>query len=129
MPQGIEAVTTMALSLALDAASLRQKAFAANIANADTAGFSPLSVNFEAQLKSARRSLQAGGQLDPETLNGVVPTLETAAETSPSGLPVDMSLDVEVARMAQNAGHYETLVKGLTKHFAILSMAVGDGRK
>jgi flagellar basal-body rod protein FlgB len=45
------------------------------------------------------------------------------------GLSPKVLLDLQVARMAQNGVHYQALVAGLTKHFAILSTAVSDGRK
>ena len=100
MTDGIESVTRSALAMALDAASLRQQAIATNIANANAIGYVPQRVSFEDQLADARRGLAQSGRLD-----------------------------AEAADMARNAVHYQALVKGLSRHFAILSMAAGDGRK
>lgn len=128
MSAGIEAVTTAALGLALDAASLRQQAIAANIANSETQGYVPVRVSFEDQLEGARRELQEQGTLDAASLSGVEPRLQRVA---PNGLGYagQMRPDIEVAHLAQNAVQYQVLIKGLSRHFAILSEAVGDGKK
>ncbi|MNL49194.1 hypothetical protein D3C87_1721090 [compost metagenome] len=46
-----------------------------------------------------------------------------------SGQPATVQLDVQAAEMARNAVQYQALLKGLSRHMAILSMAAGDGRK
>ena len=127
MTDGIEAVTRSALSLALDAASLRQQAIATNIANADTAGYVPQHVNFEAQLVDARRSLRESGRVDPLALGSVRPRIEPAGDGG--GPSAKVRLDVQAADMVRNAVHYQALAKGLARHYAILSTAVSDGRK
>ncbi|WP_459569029.1 flagellar basal body rod protein FlgB [Cupriavidus sp. 8B] len=127
MTEGIEAITTTALGLALDAASLRQQATAANIANAGTAGYVPLRVSFEAQMMDAQRTLESRGRLDTGSLGAMQARLEPALDMA--GLPTKVMLDVEVANLAQNAVQYQALAKGLSKHYAILSAAVSDGKK
>lgn len=127
MTQGLESITTTALGLALDAASLRQQAIAANIANANTSGYVPLRVSFEAQLDEARRTLRDRGSMDPFALAGVKARLEPVPGTG--GQPAAVKLDSEVASMAQNAVHYQALARGLSRHLAILSTAASDGRK
>lgn len=52
----IDPVTLAALGAALDAASLRQQAGAANIANINTAGYSPTRVKFEELMLGRRRA-------------------------------------------------------------------------
>lgn len=127
MTDGIEAVTRAALSLALDAAGLRQQAMATNIAHASATGYAPRRVSFEAQLAGARRSLQESGMVDPSTLVDVRPRIETGPNGH--GVRSRVELDVEAAAMARNAVHYQALAKGLSSHYAILSMAAGDGRR
>lgn len=129
MTDGIESVTTAALGLALDAASLRQQVIAANIANANVAGYVPMTVTFEAQMEDARRDMAGRGVLDKASLAGIAPRIEPATDTGPMGLTPQVMLDVEVSRMAQNAVQYQALARGLSKHYAILSAAVNDGRK
>ncbi|MCJ0764546.1 flagellar basal body rod protein FlgB [Variovorax terrae] len=127
MTEGMEAITVSSLALALDAASLRHQAIAVNIANANTPGHVPLRVNFEAQLEEARRSLGASGRLDANSLAQVRPTIEPAFGAI--GQLQGVQLDVEITAMAQNAMQYQALAKGLSRHYAILSMAVSDGKK
>lgn len=125
MIDGIEAVTTGALALALDAASLRQQAIAANIANANAVGYTRRQVSFEDQLGEARRSLGSDGSIDRLALAAVRPRIEAVANAD--GVPVQ--LDVEVSQLAQNGVQYQALIKGLNRHLSILSSAVSDGRR
>lgn len=126
MTHSIEALTRTALALALDASALRQQVSAANIANVNTVGYVPQRVSFEDQLVDARQSLERFGRLDSNALVQVRPRIDTVDGASTEA-PVQ--LDVEVAEMARNAIQYQALVKGLSRHFSILSMAAGDGRK
>lgn len=126
MSEGLEAITTAALGLALDAASLRQQAIAANIANHTTEGYVPQKLNFEAQMADARRLLEGNGRLDSFALAGVHPRLEPMLDAQ--GQPVKVQLDEQVADMAQNAVRYQVLARGLNRHFAILFSAMSDGK-
>lgn len=129
MTDGLEAITTGVLGLALDAASLRQQAIASNIANANVAGYMPLTVDFEAQLEDARRTIARNGTLDASALSDVSPRLALDTGTDALGLPAKVQLDVEMARLAQNGVQYQALVKGLEKHYQVMAIAVGDGKK
>jgi len=124
MLEGLEGVTTAALGLALDAASLRQQAIAANIANANALDFIPLEVNFEEQIEDARQALQSKGRIDPFALGGVHLRLQQVQEDA-----LAVRLDVEAAKLAQNTVQYQALVKAIGKHFAILESAMGESRK
>lgn len=127
MTDGIEAVTRSTLALALDAASLRQQAIATNIANANAIGYVPQRVSFEEQLLEARRGMAQNGRTDAFALSQVRPRIEAVVDSQ--GAPMPVQLDMEAADMARNAVQYQALVKGLSRHFSILSMAAGDGRK
>jgi flagellar basal-body rod protein FlgB len=124
MAQPIEAITTAALGLALDAASLRHQAIAANIANHATEGYVPLRLDFEEQLAAARRG---PGGLDEFALSSVRLELQPALDAQ--GLPARVQLDTEMADMSRNTVQFQALARGLNRHFAILAMAAGDGRK
>lgn len=135
MSESIEAITSQALRLALDAGALRQQAYAANIANAGSAGFVPAQVDFESQLGAARRSLGDTGRIQSGQLRGVTPRLEPLRESS-AGFAVDgltptkrIDLDNEAVKLAQNALHFQVLLRGLNRHLGILATAAGDGRK
>jgi flagellar basal-body rod protein FlgB len=127
MTQALANVTTAALALALDAATLRQQAIASNIAGANTPGYGALAVSFEDQLEDARRTLRSGKPLDAADLAGVQPSLRQLRGAD--GLPQTVQLDVEATRLAQNSVHFQALLKGLSRHYAVLSSAVSDGKK
>ncbi|MGC3998561.1 MAG: flagellar basal body protein [Anaeromyxobacter sp.] len=127
MTEGIEAITMAALGKALDAAALRQQAAAANIANASVEGYVPVTVSFEGQLEDARSALGAQGYLDATSLEGVEARLVPVSTAG--GVPAKVQLDLEVAGMAQNATQYQALLKAMSKHLAVLSAAVSDGKK
>ena len=126
MIEGLESITAAALGLALDAASLRQRAIAANIANHATEGYIPQKLNFDAQMQEARRVLDGNGRLDAFALAGVHPQLEPMLDAQ--GQPAKVHLDEQVADMAQNSVQYQVLARALNRHFAILSSAVSDGK-
>ncbi|QHI99169.1 flagellar basal body protein [Xylophilus rhododendri] len=128
MNEAIASLDTRLAVLALDAAELRQQAIAANIANAGTPGYRPLAVSFEDQLGNG---LQAGRDTGAADLAGIAPRLVPALPAGIAGLAgaVPVQLDREAAALAQNAVHYQALVKALSHHYALLSTAVGDGRK
>ncbi|HEX7639618.1 MAG TPA: flagellar basal body rod protein FlgB [Burkholderiaceae bacterium] len=129
MTEGIERVTTAALSLALDAAAMRQQAIAANIANADVPGYQPVTVDFESQLDAAQRSLEDGGRLDMDALADVEPRFVADVQTQPAGLSPKVMLDMEMARLAQNGVQYQALATALNKQFTLMSIAVNDGKR
>jgi flagellar basal-body rod protein FlgB len=123
----MEAVTSAALSLALDAAVMRQQAIATNIANANTAGYVRQTISFDRQLEQIRSNWQAGGGLRPDALRNVTLRLEPAG--APADIQGGVQLDTEMVDMAQNAVQYQTLLKGLIRHYAILSSAISEGKK
>lgn len=122
MPLPIEAVTTAALSAALDAASRRQALIASNIAHAGTEGYVPQRL-FEASLQEARDVLAERGRLDLRAVDSMrsVPT-----ETVEGG---KVRLDAEMAELARNAVQFQALVQGVSRHLSLLAMAAADGRK
>ncbi len=127
MTDGLEAITTTALGLALDAASLRHQAIAANIANHATEGYVPQQLDFDTQMREARRALESKGSMDAFSLAGVRLQLEPMLDAQ--GQPGKVHLDEQVAEMAQNSVNFQLLARGLNRHFAILSTAVSDGKR
>lgn len=118
-----EAVTVNLVSLALDAASLRHRAIAANIANAGNADYHAVRVSFEDQLETARRDLAGRGAVRPASLSGVAPTMLSAPEAG------GVALDLETANLAQNTLQYQALLKGLSKYMSIVSAAINEGKR
>jgi len=127
MPEAIESVTTAALSAALDAASRRQAVVAANVANAQTEGYMPLRLSFDAQLEDARSAVRERGFLDAaglESLHGLsqIPAEAVAGEAG-------VQLDAEMGELARNAVQFQALVQGVARHLSMLALAAADGRK
>jgi len=122
----LHTTTTRVISLALDAAAMRQQAHALNIARVGVTGQPSLQVNFEAQLERARYSLGREGRVSDDSLAGVSPRLEAL----PAGGDQDaQQLDAETLRLAQNTVEFQALLRGLNRHFGMLAQAVGDGRR
>lgn len=126
MVPGIEGVTTAALSLALDAASLQHRVLAANVANVNTPGYVPMRLRFAARIEdgAARRATAA---TDPASMFAVRMSLQPALDAS--GAAATVQPDQEVAAMSENALHYQALAAALDKHLSILSSAVSDGKR
>jgi flagellar basal-body rod protein FlgB len=120
MQNGVEALTGTALTLALDAATLRHQVHAANIANAGVPGYKAQRLSFEAQVQ---QGLQAARQSDVQVNARVGP------EFSTDGQPHAVQLDAEVAAMSQNNVHYQTLVRALNRQLSILASAVSEGKR
>lgn len=127
MAHNIEAVTTAALALAMDAANLRHQAIASNIANHGAPGHVPHKLDFAAHMQDVRRSLDGKGVIDPAALAAVQLQLEPVLEGN--GRPAKVALDAEVADMAQNSLHYQVLARALNRHLAILASAASDGKR
>lgn len=119
-------VTFDLVSRAMDAAALRHKVLAGNIANANTAGYRPATVEFESRLEAARRQLAAGGSVTSDVLGNAAPKVVTQDRDARTGVG---SLDLQAARMAENTLHYEALARALTRHVSILGVAINEGRK
>lgn len=127
MNESLEAVTTQALAVALDVSAMRHQVLALNIANANTSGYVPQRLSFDAHLEAAARDIQSRGSIDPQILRATTMRLEPVLDAQGHARPVH--LDSEMAEVARNAVHYQALVKGLSRHLSILASAAGDGRK
>ncbi len=123
----IDPNTSALVSLALDAAGMRQQAISHNIANANTPGYKPLSVSFEEQFSDIRNSIAQGQTPSLSSLSNYRPVLEFAHNGSEADEAV--SLDMEVAKLSENTLHHQALLKALNRHFSILSMAITEGKR
>ena len=112
----IEALTTALVGAALDAAELRHRVIAANIANAGAAGYARQTVSFEAQMDALSTTATTAA---PE----VVPAL------GPGGEPMPVRLDQEAVDMAANSLQYQALLKTLARHYGVLHSAVTEGKR
>jgi flagellar basal-body rod protein FlgB len=120
----VDSNTVGLLSLALDAAGMRQQAIAQNIANANTPGYQRIGVSFESRLDTLRQSIRQGQTPSLAGLADYRPVFETAG---PPGEAV--ALDTEMAALSENTLHHQALLKALNKHFALLGSAINEGKR
>lgn len=117
---------------ALRLRGFRQQLLASNIANADTPNYKAVDINFEQELK--RITSSRAGNLKLETTSqhhqqsksgnalGVTPLFRTSTEPNIDGNTVN--LDVERAKLAENAFRYETTVRNIGSQFRGLLTAI-----
>ncbi len=105
------------LHLALDAAALRQKVLANNVANAETPYFRRSDVRFANVLEDAyHRRVFIGKKTDPRHIQigqKSMPEIQVIQEgrLTNSNAQSNVDLDYEMASMAQNALWYQALVQ------------------
>lgn len=122
-------VNSLSLELArfaLDAAAYQQKLSAHNIANTNTPGFQALRLNFTEQLANLKNDVKHNGTQARQLQRGFSPVLIADPNQPQAGIS---QLDNEVALMAQNTLHYESLIKASSKHLQLMSMAINEGRR
>ena len=120
----IDGNTTALLSLALDAAGMRQQAIAQNIANANTPAYQRLGVSFESRLAAARDSEGRPALPSLADLSNFRPAFEYVR-----GGDSGVALDMEVADLSENALHQHALLKALNKHLGLISLAINEGKR
>jgi flagellar basal-body rod protein FlgB len=111
-------LSTALIAKALDGLSLRSEAIAQNIANANSPGYRPVAVSFEASLRAA-------------AAQGLDAVRNVTAEVT--ALPVDMTggevrLDLEMANASQTALRYSALVDVLSRQLQIHHAIVRGGQ-
>lgn len=102
---------------ALDGLSARAAATSQNIANAQTPGYRPARISFEA-------ALTAAATLGPEAVGAVQPEIRFDA----AGASAGVRLDQELATAASTALRYGAIVEMLSRQLQLQSLAVTGGR-
>lgn len=115
---------TALLSMAIDAATMRQQAIAQNIANASTPGYQRVSVSFEQRLAGMAAHAPSGAAPSLADLSNYRPTLEYA-----NGPANGVQLDQELAEMSETVLHHQALLKALNKHLELIGLAIGEGKR
>lgn len=112
--------TFQVLHKAMDAASLRQKVIAHNIANINTPGYKRAYVSFEESLQKAL----AGGK----GLAEVTPQVKRDRSTSNRWDGNNVNLEAEMAQLAMNTINYNLAVNRLNGKLNMLSYIINGGR-
>jgi flagellar basal-body rod protein FlgB len=128
--------TIALLQKTLDLRMQNQQVIASNIANADTPGYAPARLEFEAKLQQAihNTSQQAsttnaahfpigGGPVD-----SVQPTLVRVPDKTNVGDRNGVNVDEEMVALSENQILYETTIQMLNKKFGLLKYIAQDGR-
>jgi flagellar basal-body rod protein FlgB len=113
MMEALNAVGMTTAKLALDAAALRHQAIAHNLANLNSENYVPLRVSFDAQLAAAGRAVK------PQ----LVQQLDQGAGPRPQ------DVDMEMVDLAQNTIHYQALMRGIGKQYAMLRDVISEGKR
>jgi flagellar basal-body rod protein FlgB len=128
VPMGfLQDATWGALERSLDAAAIRQRAMAQNLANIDTPGYKRSVVRFEEALA---RALDTPGNPDERArkVSSVTPRVERI-ETSLRADGNNVDIDLEGAMMAENALHYEAVSRMTSARVRLLRTAITEGRR
>ena len=113
------------LARGLDAASLRHKVIAGNLANLNTPGYTRFDVKFEELLRESLRSASGSSNL-METLFSVQPKVvqDAAGPFSPTGNNV--TLEKEVGMLTRNEILYNAYAEILSNRIAQLKHAISS---
>ena len=117
---GLFDTTQLGLEQALEGATLRQRALANNIANANTAGYKRTDVDFHSALAQAFGSADPGKSLGQVTFS---PQTDTSTSTRADGNNVDM--DAEMASLSENSLEYQALIAVSRARLTMLQIAMG----
>lgn len=125
------------LSSGLDATLQRHQVIAANIANAQARGYTPLKATFEVQQSSAFDHTFASMQnvaATPWTMSATAPVqpqvaLKIEEDLDSRGVAKAVRLDEQMGLLAENGAHYQALVKAINRQLSLLSLAASEGRK
>ena len=94
----------------------RETALTNNVANADTPGYQPQEVNFEAALQGAMNGAESPSEVQ-------FATITRPEEAGPNGTGV--SIDQESAKLAENGLDYQALTDVVGTRDSIVRSAIG----
>lgn len=121
----IVGVTPDVVGLAMDVNMLRQAVTAHNIANANSPGFQPSTVDFDTAMARLREDLADTASVSDGTRRAGALPAASLLEAQPG----QVSLDQEIVRMNQIAVHYQALARGLSRYFSLMSLAATEGKR
>ena len=112
----------------LDGLAARHRAYANNIANLETPGFSPSEVPFETQLRQIRDQIQEDpAQVCRPTTLSLEPVADDQGADRVDGNGVQA--DQQVTRLAESTLTYEALAQAVKMRGALLRSVVTEGRQ
>ena len=117
---------------ALDAAALRQRTIASNLANANTPGYHAQGVLFEELLTAAQQTLPMAqtqpGHLAPKQGPSIPAPMVQARGGDPGASGVnDVSVEKEMTELAENTIHFQAVSQLLVNQYHSVSSAIRSG--
>ena len=114
----MDSISLTLISKVLDNLALRQSYSAQNIANANTPGYQPVRISFEAQL-------QKTFPLGIDKINSLKPDI---SHIFTNGNEAMVRLDQELAIAGQTAMRYSALIDVLGRQFSLSRSVINGGR-
>jgi flagellar basal-body rod protein FlgB len=115
--------TMSKLKRAMDYESTNQQVISGNMANADTPGYKPRTLNFNEELQQAEgASAAALAKTDPKHISGSSGSIAGFSMETKETAGIDM--DTEMADMTKNNLLYEANTRLLTKKFLAIKAAI-----
>lgn len=118
----------------LDLRALQNRVIATNLANEETPGFRANEVHFKDALAAVRHDASSVSMHVTDNRH-LLPTMKTLggriAETPAGDLPLDansVNLELEMAKLSDNAMQYNATAQILTKEYRHLLEAIREGR-
>lgn len=108
----------------LDLLSARQKILSSNIANAETPGYKAQDFDFRGEFKRVLTEMDEGRSV-PQAME--VNLFETPS-ISPNRDGNTVSMEIEMAKMAENSGLYNTAAQILSMKMRMIRDAITSGR-
>lgn len=113
----MEQLSAVLVAKALDGLAMRASAISQNVANANSASYRPLRVDFEASLREA-------AEQGPDAVRALRHGF-TQMPVEPGG---ELRLDLELASASETALRYGALVEILGRQMALTRLSVTGGR-
>jgi len=128
MPGWLDNPVFKILEKGLDAASLRQKVLANNIANVDTPGFKRSDVNFEAVFNEALNNELPLKRTSPKHLPGVSTgkgdIIQVDNSTTMRNDNNNVDIDREMTNVAENTLYYNGVARALSSQLEMLRTVI-----
>ena len=126
--------TIQLVSLALDAALMRQTAIANNIANINTPGYKRMEVSFEEELAVAAKGEPRSGialthpkHIAPREKVPAPNQIRTIENTSLRTDGNNVDIDAEMAAMTKNNIFYNTVAQRINGYYTNIKLAIKGG--
>lgn len=124
MSELLNSITGSMVIKALDASLLTHNTIANNIANAQTEGYRPLTVNFDQLMGEVKATVDSGGSF--QEVKSALDKVQLRADIDIAAQAV--LLDQQMVEMAKNTTHYQALLAAREQLGSLVSTAIKGGQ-